>query len=274
VRSVVTSEYFATLDIPVLGGRAFTENDSIDEAAPVAMINESLAQEYWSTEEPVGSRISFDQGETWITIVGVVGNTRLYGPEVAVTPELYRPFNQAGMPTWLVVRTVGDPDSAARAVKDAAYSIGANPISNIQSLATLRDDAVASPRLTASLLGVFALLALAVTLTGIAGVMAFAVSQRTREMGLRLALGAQPRGLLNMVVRQGMVQIVVGLALGVAGAFAFGQVLTDMLFEVNSSDPATFVAVIVVLAVAGLIAVLIPARRAIAIDPATALRSD
>ncbi len=230
-RSVVTSEYFETLDIPVLSGRAFTANDSIDEAAPVAMINESLAQQYWSAENPVGSRISFDQGTTWVSIVGVVGNTRVYGPDTAVTPEIYRPFNPVtGMPTWLVIRTVGDPDSAARAVKDAAYSIAANPISNIQSLATLRDDAVAAPRLTASLLGVFALLALAVTLTGIAGVMAFAVSQRTREMGLRLALGAQPIGLLTMVVRQGMVQIVAGLVLGVVGAIAFGQILTDMLF--------------------------------------------
>jgi putative ABC transport system permease protein len=222
----------------------------------------------------VGSQISFDQGANWIRIVGVVGNTRLYGPSAEVTPEIYRPFKQAGMPTWLVARTVGDPDGAARAVKDAAYSLGANPISDIQSLATLRDDAVASPRLTASLLGVFALLALAVTLTGIAGVMAFSVSQRTREMGLRLALGAQPGGLLSMVVRQGMMQIVAGLVLGVIGAIAFGRLLTDMLFEVNASDPATFVAVIAVLALAGLIAVLLPARRAIAIDPASALRSD
>ena len=274
VRTVVTSQYFSALDVPVLAGRAFTENDSVAEAAPVAIINESLAQEYWSGEQPVGSRISFDQGATWIDIVGVVGDTRVYGPETAVTPEIYRPFNQAGMPTWLVVRTVGDPDSAARAIKEAAYSLAANPISDIQSLATLRDDAVASPRLTASLLGVFALLALAVTLTGIAGVMAFAVSQRTREMGLRLALGAQPSGLLNMVVRQGMAQVVVGLVLGVAGAFAFGRILTDMLFEVNASDPTTFVAVIVVLAAAGLLAVLVPARRAVTIDPATALRSD
>ncbi len=273
-RTVVTSQYFDALDIPVLDGRAFTDNDSTGEAAEVAIINESLAQEYWSSENAIGSRISFDQGETWISIVGVVGNTRVDGPETPVTPEFYRPFNQAGMPTWLVVRTVGDPDSAARAIKDAAYSLAANPISDIQSLATLRDDAVASPRLTASLLGVFALLALAVTLTGIAGVMAFAVSQRTREMGLRLALGAQPRGLLNMVVRQGMGQVVAGLALGVAGAFAFGQILTDLLFEVNASDPATFVAVIIVLAAAGLVAVVIPARRAVTIDPATALRSD
>jgi putative ABC transport system permease protein len=274
VRTVVTSDYFEALDVPVIGGRAFTANDSDADAAPVAIINESLAQEYWSTDNPVGARISFDQGDTWIRIVGVVGNTRVGGPESAVMPEIYRPFNQAGMPTWLVVRTVGDPDGAARAVKDAAYSMAANPISNIQSLATLRDDAVASPRLTASLLGVFALLALAVTLTGIAGVMAFAVSQRTREMGLRLALGAQPGGLLSMVVRQGMVQVVAGLVLGVAGAIAFGRVLTDMLFGVNASDPATFAAVLVVLAVAGLIAVLLPARRAIAVDPATALRSD
>ncbi len=272
-RTVVTHQYFAVLDVPVLAGRGFNEGDG-SETAPVAIINESLARQYWSDENPIGARVSFDEGKTWIDIVGVVGDTRLYGPDTPVVPELYRPFGQAGMPTWLVVRTVGDPASAARAVKDAAYSIGANPISDVQTLTTLRSDAVASPKLTASLLGLFALLALAVTLTGIAGVMAFAISQRTREMGLRLALGAQPRGLLNMVVRQGMTQVIGGLVLGVVGAFAFGQILTDMLFEVNASDPATFVTVIIVLAAAGLVAVLVPARRAIAIDPATALRSD
>lgn len=178
------------------------------------------------------------------------------------------------MPTWLMVRTVGDPASAAKAVKEAAYALGANPISDIQPMATLRSDATASPRLTASLLGLFALLALAVTLTGIAGVMAFAISQRTREMGLRLALGAQPRGILAMVVRQGMVQVTMGLVLGIAGAMAFGRVLTGLLFEVEPSDPVTFVAVALALAAAGLVAVVLPAQRAVNIDPATALRAD
>ncbi|NKB86975.1 MAG: FtsX-like permease family protein [Acidobacteria bacterium] len=271
--NAITTDYFETLDIPLLAGRTFNSGDAQGTAA-VAVINETLAREYWPGQDPVDTRISFDDGENWVTVVGVVGDTRLYGPEVAVVPELYRPFGQAGMPTWLVVRTVGDPLAATRAVKDTAYSMGSNPISDVQALATLRDDAVASPRLTASLLGVFALLALAVTLTGIAGVMAFAVSQRTREMGLRLALGAQPGKLLNMVVRQGMVQVAVGLVLGVGGALAFGQVLADMLFSVDSGDPTTFVVVVVTLAIASLIAVLIPARRAIAVDPATALRSD
>ena len=272
-RTVVTSDYFAALDVPILAGRGFNNGDD-GASAPVAIINETLAQQYWSDENPIGARVSFDDGETWISVVGVAGDTRLYGPETPVTPELYRPFGQAGMPTWLVMRTVGDPAGAARAVKDAAYSLGANPISDIQPLATLRADAVASPRVTASLLGLFALLALAVTLTGIAGVMAFAVSQRTREMGLRLALGAQPRGILTMVVREGMVQVAMGLALGIVGAMAFGRVLTDLLFDVEPGDPATFVAVVVTLAGAALVAVILPARRAVSVDPASALRAD
>ena len=271
--NVVTESYFDVLDIPVLAGRGFNSGDDA-EGAPVAVINETLAQRYWPGEDPVGARISFDDGASWITIVGVVGDTRLYGPETPVTPEFYRPFGQAGMPTWLMVRTVGEPAMAGRAVKEAAYSIGANPISDIQPMATLRADAVSSPRLTASLLGVFALLALAVTLTGIAGVMAFAVSQRAKEMGLRLALGARPGKLLHMMVRQGMVQVALGLLFGVGGALAFGQVLTDLLFEVDAGDPTTFALVVVMLAAAGLVAVLIPARRATTVDPATALRSD
>lgn len=271
--NVVSTQYFDVLDIPVVEGRAFNSGDD-GESAPVAIINETLASLHWSDASPIGARVSFDDGDNWISIVGVVGDTRLYGPETPVTPELYRPFGQAGMPTWLMVRTVGDPASAAKAVKDTAYALGANPISDIQPMATLRSDATASPRLTASLLGLFALLALAVTLTGIAGVMAFAISQRTREMGLRLALGAHPRGILAMVVRQGMVQVAMGLVLGIAGAMAFGRVLSDLLFEVEPSDPATFVAVALALAAAGLVAVVLPAQRAVNIDPATALRAD
>ena len=178
------------------------------------------------------------------------------------------------MPTWLMIRTVGDPASAGQSVKDAAYALGANPISDLQPMATLRADAVASPRLTASLLGIFAVLALIVTVTGIAGVMAFSITQRTREMGLRMALGAQRQGILTMVVRQGMVQVIIGLSLGIVGAFAFGRVLSGLLFEIQPSDPFTFAIVLLALATAALVAIVIPARRAVAVDPAIALRQD
>ena len=272
-RNVVTPEYFEALGIPLLSGRLL---DSRDEptAAPVAVINQTLAQQYWSEEDPIGARVSFDDGETWTTIVGVAGDTRLYGPETPVTAEFYRPFGQAGMPTWLMIRTVGDPASAGQSVKEAAYALGANPISDLQTMAALRADAVASPRLTASLLGIFAVLALIVTVTGIAGVMAFSITQRTREMGLRMALGAQRQGILSMVVRQGMVQVIIGLTLGIVGALAFGRVLSGLLFEIQPGDPVTFAIVLLALATAALIAIMIPARRAVAVDPAIALRQD
>ncbi len=257
-RNVVTPEYFEVLGIPLLSGRLF---DSRDEptAAPVAVINQTLARQYWADEDPIGARVSFDDGETWTTIVGVAGDTRIYGPETPVTSEFYRPFGQAGMPTWLMLRTVGDPVGAAQGVKDAAYALGANPISDLQPMAVLRADAVASPRLTASLLGIFGVLALIVTGTGIAGVMAFSITQRTREMGLRMALGAQRQSILTMVIRQGMVQVVVGLAFGIAGAFAFGRVLRELLFEIQPSDPLTFAIVLVALSTAALVAIVIPA---------------
>ncbi len=269
--NVVTHEYFEVLGIPLLSGRLLDSRDE-PNAAPVAVINQTLARLYWPEEEPIGARVTFDDGDTWITIVGVAGDTRLYGPETSVTAEFYRPFGQAGMPTWLMIRTVGDPASAGQSVKDAAYALGANPISDLQPMAALRADAVASPRLTASLLGIFAVLALIVTVTGIAGVMAFSITQRTRELGLRMALGAQPQRILAMVVRQGMVQVIIGLAVGLAGAIAFGRVLRGLLFEVQPSDPITFTAALLALAAAALIAIVIPARRAVAVDPAIALR--
>ena len=271
--NVVTHEYFEVLGIPLLSGRLLDSRDE-PNAAPVAVINETLARLYWSEEEPIGARVSFDDGDTWITIVGVAGDTRIYGPETPVTAEFYRPFGQAGMPTWLMLRTVGDPASAGQSVKDAAYALGANPISDLHPMAALRADAVASPRLTAALLGIFAVLALIVTVTGIAGVMAFSITQRTREMGLRMALGAQRQRILGMVVRQGMVQVVIGLAIGLAGAIAFGRVLRGLLFEVQPSDPITFTTALLALAAAALIAIVIPARRAVAVDPAIALRQD
>ena len=201
----------------MLDGRAFEITDE-SESAPVGIVNRSLAERHWPGERAVGKRVSIDDGETWITIVGVVGDTRLYGPESEVTDEFYRPNTQGGMPTWLLVRTVGDPATAAQQVKEITYALsGANPISDIETLASLRDEAVASPRLTASLLGLFAALALVVTVTGIAGVMAFTVNQRTRELGLRMALGARKGSVLGLVVGQGMALVVAGFAFGSCG---------------------------------------------------------
>ena len=272
--TVITPQYFEVLGISVTRGRVFDSRDE-PESTPVAVINETMAALYWTGEDPVGARISTDKRETWITVIGVVGDTRPYGPATPVTPVFYRPFAQAGMPTWLMIRTVGDPASAAQAVKDIAYALSdANPISDLQPLATLRADAVASPRLTASLLGVFAVLALIVTFIGITGVVAFTITQRTRELGLRMALGAQRPGILSMVVRQEMVQVAAGLVLGIAGAIAFGRLFSGLLFEVQPVDPATFVVVVAVLAAGALVAVVIPARRAVGVNPVIALRSN
>lgn len=270
----VTPGYFDVLDIPLLAGRTFDQRDEAD-SAPVAVINQSMASRHWADANPIGARVSTDGGESWINVIGVVGDTRLYGPEKPVTDELYRPTTQQGMATWVLVRTVGDPLSAAGQLKEIAYSIGSvNPISDLSTLATWRQDALASPRLTAMLLGLFALLALVVTVTGIAGVMAFSVSQRTREMGIRMALGARKSGVLAMVVRQGMGLVGVGLIFGIVGALAFGRVLSGLLFDTPATDPATFVVVSASLLVASLVACLVPARRATSVDPVEALRTD
>lgn len=273
-RNFISEDYFEALDIPLVRGRVFDSRDE-PESAPVAVINQSMAAQFWGEDDPVGQRVSLDQGESWITVVGVVGDTRLYGPDRAVTPEFYQPFTQAGMPTWIVLRTVGDPAAAAQQVKELAYSInGSSPISDLTPMATLRSDALASPRLTASLLGLFAMLALIVTVTGIAGVMAYTVNERTREMGLRMALGAEAGGILTMLVRQGMLLVVVGLGVGVVGSVLFGRAVADMLFEVATSDPTTYLLVGGVLLLASLVGVVIPARRALKVDPVVALRAE
>lgn len=241
----------------------------------MAVITRSMAERYWPGDSPVGARISLDSDAEPRTIVGVVGDTRFDGLQSPEADQLFYPMAQGGMGGWIVIRTGDDPAAMASTLREIAYSLGPeNPISQVQTMATLRDDALASPRLTAQLLGLFALLALVVTVTGIAGVMAYDVSQRTHEMGIRMALGARRGGLVGMVLGQGLVLVLIGLVLGVVGAVAFSRVMGGLLYEVEPTDPVTFVGVVVVLVAAATAACLAPARRATAIDPAIALRDE
>jgi predicted permease len=275
--NIASPRYFETLGIPLVGGRVFNDLDT-DETLPVIVINKSMAK-YWDGTDPVGSRISLDRGEHWFTVVGVVGDVRQYGLAQDTIAQLYIPLTQApqGFGGQVLVRTAGggDPVSFANVLRTTVHTIDPTlPVEEIHSLEDLRSEALAAPRLTATLLVVFAALALLVTLAGIGGVIATSVTQRTREFGLRMALGASRDSVLAMVIRQGLTLVGIGLAVGIAGALVAGRVLNAYLYQTAPRDPLIFALVATLFILSGIIACLIPARRATTVDPLIALRAE
>ena len=280
---VASPQYFGTLGIPVISGRIFTELDN-EESLRVAVINKAMTR-YWEGSDPIGSRIALPvpsrPGQppqtAWFTIVGVVADVRQFGLAQDTVAQVYvplrqTPFNIAGQ---VLVRTAGDPAAFGNTLRAAVYAVDPNqPVEQMQTLDDLRSEALAAPRLTAMLLGLFAALALLVTLAGIGGVIATSVTQRTKEFGLRMALGARRDSVLLMVVRQGLTLVVIGLAIGVAGALAAGRVLSSYLYQTAPRDPVIFAGVAAVFILAGVVACLIPARRATTVDPLIALRAE
>ncbi|MFN7930824.1 MAG: FtsX-like permease family protein [Blastocatellia bacterium] len=197
------------------------------------------------------------------------------GWNAAAVDEVYAPIAQTGGGGFLLVRTAAEPLGLVRQLRDAVYALDAETaIDHVRTLEEARRDALASPRLTALLLGLFALLAVVITATGLAGVMALLVNQRTRELGIRLALGAAPRNVLQMVLRQGLALVAVGLALGFVGALALRRVMSGLLFAVEPGDPLTWLVVSLALLLVAATACFIPARRVTLIDPLRALRSE
>lgn len=270
----VSPDYFMTLRQPLSRGRLFTEADH-DKSMPVVIINQSLARHRWGKDDPLGKRISFDRGESWLTIVGVVGDSKSYGLNQEAVDEVYAPIAQAGGAGFLLVRSSADPLNIVRQLRSAVYAFDPETaIDHVQTLEDARSEALASPRLTTLLLGIFAMLALVITATGLAGVIALSVSQRTHELGIRLALGASPRSILLMVLRQGMQLVLIGLALGFVGAMVLTRVMSKLLFAIAPTDPLTWLAVSVGLAVIAAFACFVPARRVTMIDPLQALRHE
>jgi putative ABC transport system permease protein len=240
------------------------------------VINRSMAR-YWEGSDPVGSRVSTDRGQNWYTIIGVVGDVKQFGLAQETVAQVYLPLTQTpqGFAGQILVRTSGDPNGFARLLRDTVYAVDPNqPVEEVQTLDDLRSEALAAPRLTATLLMIFAGLALLVTLAGIGGVIATSVTQRTREFGVRMALGASRDSVLTMVLRQGLSLVVIGLLFGIAGALAGGRVLSSYLYQTAPRDPLIFAAVATVFIVAGVLACLIPARRATTVDPLIALRAE
>jgi putative ABC transport system permease protein len=254
-------------------GRDFTDHDT--EAAPgVVLINQAMVRRFWPDEDPLGKQITMD-GKSFFSIVGVVGNVRQLGQASEPRPEVYFSYLQDPV-FWpyrtLIVRSAGDPLKLVGLVEQAVWSANRDqPVSNIRTMEQVLADSVAQPRIFTLLLGVFAALALALASVGIYGVVSYSVSQRTHEVGVRLALGAEQFDVLRLVVGQGMLLTGIGLGIGLAGAMALTRFLSSFLYGVRPTDPITFAAVALALAGVALLATYIPARRAMKVDPVVAL---
>jgi putative ABC transport system permease protein len=275
---IVTADYFKTLGIPLVNGRPFTDLDYKDAPA-VALINKAMLR-YWDGKNPIGSRIAFSTRANsnepiWTTIVGVVGDVRQFGLDQTVA-QIYQPMSQSqGFGGRFLIRTQGDPTLAAKVLRDDIHAVdAAMPVVNVKTLDDLRDRYLATPKLTAMLLTIFAALALVVTMAGLTGVIATSVSQRTQEFGVRMALGASRERVLRLVISQGLALVGVGLVIGIAASAALTRVLSTYLFDTEPTDPATFALVITAFVVAGIVACTGPAWRATTVDPMTALRAD
>jgi putative ABC transport system permease protein len=272
--AAVSPDYFQTLGIPLKEGRLFTEKDD-DKGPIVILINEAMKRQLWPNEDPVGKRVTNDSGQHWTQIIGVVGDVREFGLDHPPVPEVYMPQKINPSPGAVLVRTAAEPRNLAKALTAAIHEVDPQTaVTRIRTLDQARYESMANPRVTASLLALFAGLALAIATAGIGGIMALSVSQRIREIGIRIALGARPVNILGMVLGQGLVLTLLGIAIGVAGAMALTGLVKSLLFEVPPTDVLTFCGVGLTLLAAAVLASYLPARRAAAIDPNEALRTE
>jgi putative ABC transport system permease protein len=285
----VSPDYFRAMGIPLLRGRAFTERDAL-ESPGVAVIPESLAKRCFPNEDPIGKRIykgRLNPGQAgeldrwtnislWIEIVGVVADVKSMSLDPQVEMNVYVPYWQWPMQTpSLFVRTAGNPANFAAALYSEVKALNKNlPTPKVQTMNERLADVVAQPRFQTLLLGLFGLVALALVIAGIYGVVSYSVAQRTHEIGVRVALGAGRRDVLRLVVGQGMKPVMAGLAIGLAGALALTRLMKALLFGVSSSDPLTFGSIALLLALVALLACWVPARRATGVNPTVALRQE
>jgi len=274
----ITPAYFETMGISMLRGRDFADKDAPDQPI-VCIINETIARTFFSGTDPLGKRLKMartdEEQHPWFTIIGVAGDVRSYGLEVKPRPQIYTTVEQnTDNDMTLVVRAETMPAaSLERAIRHEMKSLDpALPLANFRTMESLLANAVARPRFSTFLLGLFAATALLLTAVGLYGVVAYATSQRAREIGIRIALGARGRNVLALVIRQGMLPALIGLAAGIAGALALTRLLANQLYEVQATDPLTFLCVIAVLLLVALAACYVPARRAAKVDPMVALR--
>jgi len=276
---VASPQFFASLGIPVLRGRDFTDRDG-GKGVRLVIVNEALARQQFPGEDPVGKRLQIDPLGGPHTIVGMVGSVRQAGLDEKPLPEIYFPYVQEGAEgalgdAILVVRTSVPPAGVAGAVRGALRGVDPNlPLFKVETMQEVIHKSLAGQRLNLWLLAIFAGIALVLSAAGLYGVISYLVAQRTREIGVRIALGAQTRDVIGLVMRQGTRLTALGIGLGLAGALAFTRVLEKLLYGVSARDPLTLGGIAALLAVVALTATWLPARRAARVDPILAIRNE
>jgi putative ABC transport system permease protein len=274
----ITPGYFETMEVPMVGGRDFSDHDTTDKPN-VCIINETLARTFFPSANAIGKRLKIaradDPKHAWFIIVGVVRDVRSYGLDVKPRPQIYTTAEQNtdNVMTFVARANAGPAALLERPFRAQMKSLDpALPLANFRTMEGLVSDAVSRPRFSTILIVIFAVTALLLTAIGLYGVVAYAATQRTREIGIRVALGASGRNVLTLILGQGMLPALVGLAIGLMGAFALTRLLTNQLFEIKATDPMTFLGATALLLLAVLAACWLPARRATKINPVEALR--
>src|SRR3984885_14570399 len=274
--AAVSPGHFPVLEIPILSGRNFTDSDD-DKALPVAIVDQTLARQYWPNENPIGKRIKsgpIQSTNPWLNIIGVVGDVKSDSLELQEAPHIYlSDFQSPAYNSVIYLRTAGDPGSLGDAIRPEVQAVDPNvPVYAVRTMEDVIARSMAERRFALQILGFFAGVALLLAAIGIYGVMAYTFSQRRHEIGIRMALGAQPRDILRMALSEGMTLVAVGLGSGLVGALILTRFLRSMLYAVSPNDPLTFVALPALLAAVALLACFVPARRATQVDPLVALR--
>jgi predicted permease len=273
--NLATGTYFSTAQIPLVRGRLFGDEDRAN-TPPVFIINQTMARRFWPDQDPIGKQIKILEDDITGSVVGVVGDTKQFGLRDEPTPQLYGAYSQ--QPIYfatLVVRTTVAPMTLAESVRQAIWRVDPDqPMWKIRPVELLVERSVADRRFVLALMMIFAALALALTVIGLYGVISYLVNQRTQEIGIRMALGAQMRHIMQLILKHGVVLVALGVVIGLIAAVLLTRLMAHMLYGVTATDPLTFSAIALLLTFVALVACYLPARRAAHVDPVIALRSE
>jgi putative ABC transport system permease protein len=283
--SVITPDYLSVMQIPLRQGRSFVDSDTAADAEPVALITASTAKKYWPGEDPIGKHVKAAWQTQWRTVVGVVADVHEDSLSrtlpVWMSGAMYEPYSahaelitrRPAVEMTLIIRGTKDAQDFAGALRRIVSDLNREvPVTEVQTLGAVVNQSVAAPRSTMSLFAIFAGLALVLGAVGVYGVISYSVAQRTSEIGVRMAMGAQRRDIQLLILGQGIRIALLGVAVGICGALALTRLMSKLLYGVAATDPATFVAVAILLTTIALVACYIPARRAVRLDPLVALR--
>ena len=277
--SVILGQYFQAMGVPLLQGRDFTDQDT-EDSTPVVIVSQLIVKRYWKNQDAIGKRLKLgppdDSNSPWLTVVGIVGDVKQGSLDAETTPHVYRPYSQEPVRSLnFVARSVGEPASLAPTLRAAIWGLDPQLVmARVRTMDQVIKESTSPRRFNLFLLGAFAVLAMVLAAIGIYGVISYSVARRSHEIGIRMALGAHPSNIITLILRQGLLLLGMGVAIGVGGALVLTRFLSSFLYGIRPADPVTFGGVIIILTAIGLLASYIPARRAVRVDPMSTLRND